>query len=66
MLLRAEHHSTVQAATAHRLDALKPEARIALVEGASHMLPIERPDRARAAIETAALMSGRDWRDAVE
>lgn len=66
VLLRGEHRSTVQAATAHRLAALKPEARIALVEGASHMLPIERPDRARAAIETATLMSGRDWRDAVE
>ncbi|MCR6645695.1 MAG: alpha/beta hydrolase [Terricaulis sp.] len=66
VMLRAEHHSTVQAATAHRLAMLKPEARIALVEGASHMLPMERPDRARAAIETAALMSGRNWRDAVE
>jgi pimeloyl-ACP methyl ester carboxylesterase len=62
VLLRGEFHSTVFPAAAHRIAALKPEARIALVEGASHMLPIERPDRARAAIESAALMGGRSWR----
>ena len=66
VLLRAEHRSTVFPAAAHRIAALKPDARIALVEGAGHMLPIERPDRARAAIETAALMSGRNWRDALD
>lgn len=66
VMLRAERGSTVMAASAHRIAALKPEARIAVVEGASHMLPIERPDRARAAIESAALMSGRNWRDEVD
>jgi len=66
VLLRAEHRSTLSPAAAHRVAALKPEARIALVDGASHMLPIERPDRARAAIEAAALMGGRNWRDAVD
>lgn len=66
VLLRAEHRSTVFPAAAHRIAALKPDARIATVEGAGHMLPIERPDRARAAIEAAALMGGRSWRDEVE
>lgn len=66
VLLRAELGSTVTPAAAHRIAALKPEARIATVEGASHMLPIERPDRARAAIESAALMSGRNWRDELD
>jgi pimeloyl-ACP methyl ester carboxylesterase len=66
VVLRAEHHSTLFPAAAHRIAALKPDARIAMVEGASHMLPIERPDRARAAIESAALMAGRTWRDEVD
>lgn len=66
VLLRAGKNSTVHAAAAHRIAALKPEARIATVEDATHMLPIERPDRARAAIESAALMGGRDWRQAVD
>jgi pimeloyl-ACP methyl ester carboxylesterase len=68
VLLRGEHHSTVAPAVAHRIAALKPEARVALVEGASHMLPIERPHRARAAIDSAILMgrAGRTWRDDVE
>ncbi len=66
VLLRAEHHSTVFPAAAHRIAALKPDARLATVEGATHMLPIERPDRARAAIEAAALMTGRTWREAVD
>ncbi len=37
----------------------------ATVDGATHMLPIERPDRARAAIETAALMANPTYRDLV-
>ncbi|MES1204048.1 MAG: alpha/beta hydrolase [Pseudomonadota bacterium] len=57
VLLRAEHGSTMSPAAAHKFAALRPDARIATVEGASHMLPIERADRARAAIETAALMA---------
>lgn len=66
VLLRAQRNSTTQLAAAHRLAALKPDARIATVEGAGHMLPMERPDRARAAVETAALMGGRSWREDVE
>lgn len=61
ILLRGEHGSSIAQASAHRIAALKPEARVATVEGATHMLPIERPDRARAAIETAALMAGKTW-----
>ncbi|MES1200169.1 MAG: alpha/beta hydrolase [Pseudomonadota bacterium] len=57
ILLRAERGSTMSNAAAQHFAALRPDARLAVVEGASHMLPIERPDRARAAIETAALMA---------
>lgn len=57
VVLRAERHSTIQPAALHRIAAMKPDARVATVEGSSHMLPIERPDRARAAIEMAALMA---------
>jgi pimeloyl-ACP methyl ester carboxylesterase len=57
VLLRAEKNSTISEAAAHRVAAIKPDARIATVEGAGHMLPMERPDRARAAIESAALMA---------
>lgn len=57
VLLRAEKHSTIGEAAAHRVAAIKPDTRIATVEGAGHMLPMERPDRARAAIESAALMA---------
>jgi pimeloyl-ACP methyl ester carboxylesterase len=65
VLLRAEHNSTIGEAGAYRLAAIKPDARVATVEGAGHMLPIERPDRARAAIETATLMAkaGRKYHD---
>ena len=57
VLLRAERGSTMSSAATQRFAALRPDARLAVVEGAGHMLPIERPDRARAAIETAALMA---------
>lgn len=68
VLIRAEHQSTISTAAMHRLAALRADARVATVEGASHMLPIERPDRARAAIEAAALMGrgGRRFRDDLE
>jgi pimeloyl-ACP methyl ester carboxylesterase len=55
--LRAEKFSTTRPAAAERLIAVRPDARCAIVEGASHMLPMERPDRARHAIEAAALMA---------
>ena len=66
VVLRAERNSTVSEAAMHRIAAIKADARIATVEGAGHMLPMERPDRARAAIETAALMAraGRKYHDA--
>jgi pimeloyl-ACP methyl ester carboxylesterase len=66
VLLRAEHNSTISEAAMHRVAAIKPDARVATVEGAGHMLPMERPDRARAAIETATLMAkaGRKYHDA--
>lgn len=57
VLLRAEHGSTMSAAAMRKFATMKPDARIATMEGAGHMLPMERPDRARAAIETAALMA---------
>jgi pimeloyl-ACP methyl ester carboxylesterase len=66
VLLRAEHNSTISEAAMHRVAAIKPNARVATVDGAGHMLPMERPDRARAAIETATLMAkaGRKYHDA--
>lgn len=57
VLLRAEHGSTVSEAAMHRIAAIKADARVATVEGASHMIPMERPDRVRAAIESAALLA---------
>lgn len=68
VLLRAEHNSTISQAAAHRVAAIKADARIATVEGAGHMLTMERPDRARAAIESAALMArqGRKYHDALD
>ncbi|ANP45293.1 hypothetical protein ATE48_04895 [Candidatus Viadribacter manganicus] len=67
VLLRAEKGSTISEAAMHRVAAIKADARVATVEGASHMLPMERPDRARAAIESAALMArqGRKYHDAL-
>jgi len=63
VLLRAEKHSTISEASMHRVAAINPKARVATVEGASHMLPMERPDRVRSAIESAALLaqSGRKY-----
>lgn len=68
VVLRAEHNSTLSRACLHKLEAIKPHARVATVEGASHMLPLERPDRVRAAIESAALLAraGRKYNDDLE
>lgn len=68
VLLRAEKHSTISEASMHRVAAIKADARVATVEGASHMLPMERPDRVRAAIESAALMAqaGRKYHSDLE
>lgn len=65
VILRADIRSTMPQAAASRALEIRPDARIATVDGASHMLPIERPDRARAAIETAALMANPTYRDLV-
>lgn len=67
VLLRAERGSTISEAAMHHVAAIKADARVATVEGAGHMLPMERPDRARAAIETATLMArqGRKYHDAL-
>jgi pimeloyl-ACP methyl ester carboxylesterase len=65
VLLRAERRSTMSEAALRRFRAMRPQARVAVVEGAGHMLPMDRPDRARAAIESAALMgrAGRKFCD---
>lgn len=64
VILRAEHGSTFRAHK--RFHALRPTARIAVVEGATHAFPFERPDRARSAIESAAVMArGRGFVDVV-
>jgi len=65
-LLRAENHSTISEAAMHKIAAMKLGARVATVEGVGHMIPMERPDRVRAAIEAVALMAGQSWRDQVE
>lgn len=68
VLLRAERGSTISEAAMHHVAAVKADARVATVEGAGHMLPVERPDRARSAIETAALMgkAGRKFHDVLD
>jgi pimeloyl-ACP methyl ester carboxylesterase len=67
IVLRAEKNSTIMPASLHRIAAIKADARVATVEGAGHMLPMERPDRARAAIESALLLArqGRKYHDAL-
>jgi pimeloyl-ACP methyl ester carboxylesterase len=57
VILRAEKNSTLPHGALNRLTAMRPDVRIATVEGSTHALPMERPDRVRAAIETAALMA---------
>ncbi len=57
VIVRAEIGSTCPPSVAQRIRELRPATRVAVVEGATHALPMERPDRVRAAIETAALMA---------
>ncbi len=57
VVLRAEVGSTCPPSVAQHLKEVRVDARMAVVEGATHALPMERPDRVRAAIETAALMA---------
>jgi pimeloyl-ACP methyl ester carboxylesterase len=67
VVLRAQHGSTMPNAAAERLKRLRPDAMIATVDGASHALPMERPDRARAAIEAACVRASKGvvYRDLV-
>ena len=56
--LRAEIGSTTSDPAAERMISMRPDMRLATVEGATHALPIERPDRARAAIEMTLMLAG--------
>jgi len=66
VMLRAAVGSTTPPSVADAIRAQRPNARVAVVDGATHALPMERPDRARAAIETALMMAGMNGREAVE
>lgn len=57
VILRAEINSTCPPSVAQRIKDVRPDVRLATIDGATHALPMERPDRARAAIETAAMMA---------
>lgn len=57
VMLRAEHGSTMRPDAVQTISAMKPDARIAVVEGSGHMIPMGRPDRVRSAIEAALLMA---------
>lgn len=57
VVLRAGQGSTTPQGCVERIRDMRPKARVATVDGATHALPMERPDRARAAIETAILQA---------
>lgn len=59
VVLRAETGSTCPRSSAERLKSLRTDARVATIEGSTHALPWERPDRTRAAIESVAVMAPR-------
>jgi pimeloyl-ACP methyl ester carboxylesterase len=58
VILRAEIGSTLPLALARRIGLLRPDARIATQDGATHALPMERPDRVRSAIASTLVMAG--------
>ncbi len=61
VVLGAEFSSSVYPLARKRLEHIRPDIRMAVVEGSSHALPMEKPDRVRAAIESAVMMAhGRD------
>ncbi|MBY0447086.1 MAG: hypothetical protein K2P95_00225, partial [Hyphomonadaceae bacterium] len=66
VLLRAEHSRACGPAAVRRLAELRPDARLAVVEGAGPGLALQRADRARAALETAFVLSGLRGRQALE
>jgi pimeloyl-ACP methyl ester carboxylesterase len=58
VVLRAETRSTTPTASVSRVHALRPDIRVVTVEGSTHALPLERPDRARSAIEAITVRAG--------
>lgn len=61
VVLGAEYRSSIFPGAVKRLENLRPDMRMAVVEGSTHALPMEKPDRVRAAIESAFMMAhGRD------
>lgn len=66
VLLRAEHSRACGQAAVRRLAELRPDARLAVVEGAGPGLALQRADRARAALEAAFVLSGLRGRQALE
>jgi pimeloyl-ACP methyl ester carboxylesterase len=57
VMLRAEKGSTTSDSAARRIETLRSDARLAVVEGSTHAMPMERPDRARAAIEMTLMLA---------
>lgn len=65
ILLAGEHHSTCPAPMAMQIQLVRPATIIDRVPGASHFLPMERPDliqRAARALLTAEPIDPRAWR----
>jgi pimeloyl-ACP methyl ester carboxylesterase len=58
VVLRAEHGSTIPQASVRRIHALRADIRVVTVEGSTHALPFERPDRVRSAIEAITVRAG--------
>jgi pimeloyl-ACP methyl ester carboxylesterase len=58
VVLRAEHGSPMSEKEVRRLAARRPDIRLATIEDSTHALPMEKPDRVRAAIESTALLGG--------
>jgi pimeloyl-ACP methyl ester carboxylesterase len=44
--------------SARRISALRPDARIATMKGATHALPMEQPDRVRTVLASMLVMTG--------
>jgi len=58
VVLRAQMGSTFRDVCVPRLQMLRPDARVATLEGTTHALPMERPDRVRSSIETVCVRTG--------
>lgn len=57
VVVAAEKRSTLHSGAMARMQAMRGDARVSVIEGTTHWLPWERPERVRAAIETAAMMA---------